>query len=79
MPLATGIGFLANYGRLGGQPQYDGWAQAGGALLAVGAAVEVIGAILVATSASPAPVAVLPMPLPDGMAIAITLRPEVMR
>ena len=79
VPLATGIGFLANYGRLGGQPQYDGWAQAGGALLVLGIAADVTGAILVASTAAPMPVAVLPIPLPDGMAVAITVRPEVMR
>ena len=77
VPLATGIGFLANYGRLGGQAQYDGWAQAGGALLAVGIAAEATGAILLASSGMRSPVAVLPMPLRDGVALAIAFRPEV--
>ncbi len=71
-PLATGVGFLANFASKGGGPEYGGWAQAGGALVAVGAAAEVVGAVLVATTASPPPVALVPAPLADGFALALS-------
>ena len=74
VPLATGIGFLANYGRLGAEPQYAGWGQAGGGLLALGAALEAVGAVLVATSAPAPRLVLLPTPLPDGgLAFTVTL------
>jgi hypothetical protein len=50
-PLGIGIGFLVNYGRLGGDfDSYGGWLQTGVALAAVGVAFEAVGAILVATA-----------------------------
>jgi tetratricopeptide (TPR) repeat protein len=54
VPLGVGVGFLANYGRLGGDfDTYGGWMQTGVALLAVGAAIDVVGAILLATAGPP--------------------------
>lgn len=54
-PLGVGLGFLANYGRLGGDFQtYGGWAQSGAVLLGVGVALEAVGLILVATAGPPA-------------------------
>lgn len=78
VPLATGIGFLANYQRLGGTDEFGGWAQAGGALLGVGIGLEVVGGVLLATSFAPAPVAVLPVPLDRGVGVAIVINPGVL-
>ena len=51
IPLGVGVGFLANYGRLGADFQtYGGWMQTGVVLLGVGAAVDVVGLIVAATA-----------------------------
>ncbi len=53
IPLGVGVGFLANYGRLGADFQnYGGWMQSGVVLLGVGAAVDVVGVIVAATAGS---------------------------
>ncbi len=76
LPTATGVGFLVNYGRLGGDwASYGGWAQAGAAFLAVGLAVEITGAILLATSGRQPVVAVAPVPLEAGFGLALTFSP----
>ena len=53
IPLGIGVGFLANYVRLGADfPTYGGWMQSGLVLLGVGAAVDVVGVIVAATAGS---------------------------
>ncbi len=74
-PTVVGVGFLANYGRLGGDPaRYGGWGEAGGGLLAAGLAVEAVGVILLASSGGAAPVAVAPLPLQGGGGVVVSLR-----
>lgn len=51
IPLGIGVGFLANYGRLGADFEtYGGWMQSGVVLLGVGAALDVVGLIVAATA-----------------------------